>query len=393
MSNPQEMLEKAAGLSAQIIETRRLLHAAPELSYQENQTSALAKDRLEKLGFTVRSGVAQTGLIAELSSGKTADSGAAKIVAIRSDMDALPGFESNRTAYVSKTPGIMHACGHDAHVAIVLAAARLIADAKPQGRLRIIFQPGTEESEKDGNRSARALLDAGALSDVAALLGLHVDATIETGKAGIISTQLNSQVSLFSIDVQSEEIAGKGQDALPKANNLMTGIYKLASELTNRGLVALSLGSCISSSQRGNILSQQVRLSGTISSTTPQGRSIAVSEMEKIIARENAEGITILLNVNDSDSSSLQSAGVIETMKAAAVDLLGENNVTAITRKTWAADFALLASAAPASFVYLGAQIAGARRIHHQPSFDVDESGLHLGAAILALSALRLMEE
>jgi metal-dependent amidase/aminoacylase/carboxypeptidase family protein len=114
--------------------------------------------------------------------------------------------------------------------------------------------------------------------------------------------------------------------------------------------------------------------------------------MEKIIARETAEGITISLTVNDGDSSSLQSATVIETMKTAAVDLLGANNVTAITRKTWAADFALLAGAAPASFFYLGAQIAGARRIHHQPSFDVDESGLHLGAAILALSALRLMD-
>lgn len=384
MSNPQEMLEKAAGLSAQIIETRRLLHAAPELSYQENKTAHLAKERLEKLGFNVQSGVAGTGLIADLGLGKT--------VALRCDMDALPGFESNRTTYVSKTPGVMHACGHDAHVAIVLAAAQLIAEAKPQGRLRVIFQPGTEESEKDGNRSAGALLEAGALSDVSALLGLHVDATIETGKAGIISTQLNWQVSLFSIDVQSEEIAGKGHDALPKANSIMTAIYKLASDLTNRGLVALSLGSCISSSQRGNILSQQVRLSGTISSTTPEGREIAVSEMEKIIARETAEGITISLTVNDGDSSSLQSATVIETMKTAAVDLLGANNVTAITRKTWAADFALLAGAAPASFFYLGAQIAGARRIHHQPSFDVDESGLHLGAAILALSALRLMD-
>lgn len=385
MSNPQEMLEKAAGLSPQIVETRRMLHAAPELSYQENGTAALAAERLKKLGFAVRGGVAETGLIADLGEGKT--------VAIRSDMDALPGFEANRTTYISKTPGVMHACGHDAHVAIVLAAAQLIAQTQLQGRLRIIFQPGTEESEKDGNRSAKALLEAGALSDVAALLGLHVDATIETGKAGIIATQLNSQVSLFSIDVHSEEIAGKGQDALPKANNLMTAIYKLAGELTNRGLVALSLGSCISSSQRGNILSQQVLLSGTISSTNPEGRSIAVSEMEKIIARESAEGVTISLNVNDSDTSSLQSASVIETMKMAAVDLLGENNVTAITRKTWAADFALLAGAAPASFFYLGAQIAGARRIHHQPSFDIDESGLHLGAAILALSALRLMQD
>ncbi len=118
-------------------------------------------------------------------------------------MDALPGFETNRTAYVSKTPGIMHACGHDAHVAIVLAAPELIAQTKPAGRLRIIMQPGTEEAERDGNQSARMLMEAGALADVSALLGLHVDATIETGRASIITTQLNSQVSLFSLNVSA----------------------------------------------------------------------------------------------------------------------------------------------------------------------------------------------
>ena len=378
------MLAKAARLSEQIIQLRRHIHADAELSFQETKTAQLAGDRLEKLGFTVQRGVAKTGLVADFGTGKT--------VAIRSDMDALPGFEQNRTQYVSKNPGVMHACGHDAHVAIVLAAAQLIAEEKPSGRLRIIMQPGTEEAEKDGNQSSRMLMDAGALKDVSALLGLHVDATIETGRAGIISTQLNSQVSLFSIDIQAEEVSGKVQDALPKANSMMTGIYKLASDLGNRGLVSLTLGSCISSSQRGNILSPQVSISGTISSTNNEGRDIAVQEMEKIIARENTEGITISLTVNDSDTASLQSADVIETMKMAAVDLLGESNVTAITRKTWAADFALLASVAPASFVYLGAQIASARRIHHQPSFDLDETGLHLGAAILALSALRLME-
>ncbi len=384
MSKAKEMLEKAARLSEQIIQLRRHIHADPELSFQETRTAQLAGERLAKLGFTVQSGIAKTGLIADFGLGKT--------VAIRSDMDALPGFEQNRTGYVSKNPGVMHACGHDAHVAIVLAAAQLIAEEKPSGRLRIIMQPGTEEAEKDSNQSARMLMDAGALKDVSALLGLHVDATIETGRAGIISAQLNSQVALFSINVLAEESAGKAQDALPKANSLMTSLYRLSSDLGKRGLVSIALGSCVSSSQRGNILSQQVSISGTISSTNDEGRTIAVQEMEKIIAREDTEGITISLTVNDIDTSSLQSVEVIETMKTATVDLLGENNVTAITRKTWAADFALLASAAPASFVYLGAQIAGARRIHHQPSFDLDESGLHLGAAILALSTLRLME-
>ncbi len=379
------MLENAAKQSAQIIELRRQIHANPELSFQETNTALVAKERLEKLGFTVQSGVAKTGLVADFGVGKT--------VAIRSDMDALPGFETNRTAYISKTPGIMHACGHDAHVAIVLAAAELVLQAKPAGRLRIIFQPATEEAERDGNQSARMLMEAGALADVSALLGLHVDATIETGQAGIITAQLNSQVSLFTLRVSASEVNGKPQDALPKANSLMTGIYKLQAEFANKGNASIALGSCISSSHRGNISSPQVTLSGTISSTNAEAQKEAQQLMEKLAAKENTDELTVCLEFLDTDSTSLQSADIVETLRTAAVDLLGERNVHSINRKTWASDFALLASSAPAAFIYLGAQIAGSRRIHHQPSFDLDESGLHLGAAVLALSALRLMAD
>lgn len=379
------MLENATKLSAQIIELRRQLHANPELSFQETNTALLAKERLEKLGFTVQSGVAKTGLVADFGVGKT--------VAIRSDMDALPGFETNRTAYISKTPGIMHACGHDAHVAIVLAAAELVLQAKPAGRLRIIFQPATEEAERDGNQSARMLMEAGALADVSALLGLHVDATIETGQAGIITAQLNSQVSLFTLRVSASEVNGKPQDALPKANSLMTGIYKLQAEFANKGNASIALGSCISSSHRGNVPSQQVLLSGTISSTNAEAQQEAKQLLEKLASKENTDELAVCLEFQGTDSTSLQSAGIVETLRTAAIDLLGESNVLSINRKTWASDFALLASSAPAAFIYLGAQIAGSRRIHHQPSFDLDESGLHLGAAVLALSTLRLMAD
>jgi amidohydrolase len=385
MSKPQEMLENAAKLSAQIIELRRQIHANPELSFQETNTALAAKERLEKLGFTVQSGVAKTGLIADFGVGKT--------VAIRSDMDALPGYETNRTAYISKTPGIMHACGHDAHIAIVLAAAELVLQAKPAGRLRIILQPATEEAEHDGNQSARMLMEAGALADVSALLGLHVDATIEAGQAGIIIAPLNSQVSLFTLRVSASEVSGKPHDALPKANSLMTGIYKLQAEFANKGNGSIALGSCISSSQRGNVPSQQVLLSGTISSTNAEAQQEAKQLLEKLASKENTDELAVCLEFQGTDSTSLQSAGIVETLRTAAIDLLGESNVLSINRKTWASDFALLASSAPAAFIYLGAQITGNRRIHHQPSFDLDESGLHLGAAVLALSALRLMAD
>ncbi len=235
-------------------------------------------------------------------------------------------------------------------------------------------------------------MEAGALTDVSALLGLHVDATIETGHAGIITTQLNSQVSLFTFNVFSKSENSKPHDALPKAHNLMTGIYKLAGEFANKGNASIALGSCISSSQRGNIASQQVSLSGTISSSNAEGQKEVVQAIEKLVAKENTDELAVVLEIQGNDSPYAQSANVVETLRATACDLLGETNVLSINRKTWAADFALLASAAPAAFVYLGVQITGGRRIHHQPSFDLDESGLHLGAALLALTAIRLME-
>lgn len=393
MSNPKEMLQKTARLSEQIIEVRRLLHAAPELSFQEMKTARFAKERLEKLGFTVQEGVAKTGLIADFGTGKT--------VAIRSDMDALPGFESNRAGYISQTPGVMHACGHDAHVAITLAAAEIIAGElaaigqtkEAPGRLRIIMQPGTEQAERDGNQSAKMLMEAGALTDVSALLGLHVDATIETGRCGIITTQLTSQISLFKIDIRAQEQAGKAGDALPAANDLMTGLYKLNADLAKKGGGSIALGSCISSSQRGNINSQEVSLAGTISSGNTESEAEVVRLIEQLISRENKDGRTVSLQVSSMNTHTGQSAGIIETLKNSAIHLLGEDRVCEISRKTWASDFALLAASAPAAFIYLGAQIAGSRRIHHQPTFDIDESGLHLGAAILADCALRLMED
>lgn len=143
-------------------------------------------------------------------------------------------------------------------------------------------------------------------------------------------------------------------------------------------------------------MSQQVILSGTISSATVEAKAEAIQHIEKLAAKENGDGLTVSISVSnsdsDSDSNAMQSASVIDTLKNSAIDLLGAGKVSDLSRKTWASDFALLASAAPAAFVYLGAQISGSRRIHHQPTFDLDESGLHLGAAILAVSALRLMQ-
>ena len=387
MIEPNELLQRALALRPQIVERRRLLHSQPELSFQEVNTAEAASLWLEEIGFTVKRGIAGTGVIAEHGTGKT--------VAIRSDMDALPGFEANRSNYVSRIPGAMHACGHDAHLAIVIAAAKLVKEAKTEGCIRIILQPGTEEAEKDGNNGARMMLEQGALEDVSALLGLHVDATIETGTVGILSTPLNSLLCGYSLSISAESLqANKAADALPFTNKLVTAIYKLSQELSSGAEpVGISIGSVNSSSQRGNILSQEALIAGTISSANQAGLTRGQEGLTRTINTLKTEGISVTLETREIASMSSQSAAVTEILRTAAITLIGENRVSAVNRKTWASDFAMLANKAPAAFLYLGCQIAGSRRIHHHPSFDLDESGLHLGAGLLALTALQLLEQ
>ncbi len=174
------MVEKAQSLNDELVRLRRDIHLHPELSFQEFRTAALVADTLAEVGgFTVKTGVGRTGVVAELG-----DDG--PIIAIRADMDALPIQEVNDATYRSGNAGVMHACGHDAHTAILLGVAQLLKQSyledQWQGRVRLIFQPAEEAFDENGISGATAMIDDGALENIDAVIALHVSSDQPSGE-------------------------------------------------------------------------------------------------------------------------------------------------------------------------------------------------------------------
>lgn len=381
VTSAQDILTIARRLQPDIVKTRRHLHTRPELSFQEFETANFAAERLEKLGFKVTRGIAGSGVVADLGADIEGPT-----VAIRSDMDALPGFEVNRCDYASQVNGAMHACGHDAHVACVLAAAEILAETKPAGRVRIIMQPGVEAPDSEGHTGATYMVQAGVMRGVEALIGMHVDATLPSGHAGIIATPLSTLVSGFLVRVRAQSFdSGVAGDALPCAIAIIQSLYDLAkSSASQTNPNPLTVGSCRTSSAQGEVASDEVFIRGTVSGYTDGECIVLIDKVEKLAASFGKDSIAITLESEPLNRPSAKSAPIIEALRQSAIDMVGADRVESINRKSWTADYALLAEHAPAAFMYLGVGIAGSRRVHHDRSFDLDESNLYVGAAILA---------
>ena len=174
------MLQKATALGDRLTAIRRQLHQHPELGFQEVETARLVAETLGELGIAAQVGVGKTGVIGRLGAGPPT-------VALRADMDALPIQEENDVPYRSQVPGVMHACGHDAHVAALLGAAMLLAQDPPPGQVRFLFQPSEEAQDNEGKSGAMRLVDEGAMEEVDAVFALHCFPDLEAGRIGVRS--------------------------------------------------------------------------------------------------------------------------------------------------------------------------------------------------------------
>jgi len=182
------MLERARQMQEQLTTWRRDIHMHPELGFHETRT-ALVTQVLESLGYRVQTGVGRTGVVGERGAGRP-------VVAIRADMDALPLQEANEVPYASQAPGVMHACGHDAHTAMLLGVATLLAEIEFPGTVRLLFQPSEETEDEEGVSGAPRMVEDGAMEGVEAVLALHVDSEVATGdivvEAGPVSAGVDT---------------------------------------------------------------------------------------------------------------------------------------------------------------------------------------------------------
>lgn len=399
------MLERAKELQDNLVKIRRQIHQYPELSFQEHQTSQFAAERLKELGYNVTTGIARTGVVAELGAGKAGSgagktgSGAGKIVAVRADMDALPILEENQVAYCSKNEGVMHACGHDAHVACALGVAQLLGqEDRLAGRVRILMQPAEEDVDEETKSGARRMIEGGAMDGVAAVVGLHMDSSLAAGKVAIMPGPIMAAADAFEIVITGKGGHGAYPETTVDAVVIASQLVMTLQQIVSRRVSALepavvTVGSFHSSSSRGNVISESVTLQGTIRSFSDSLREKLMAEVRQVSEMVRALGAEVKVDFEVGYPATINHERVAEIMRSAAVDLIGEANVVILPQKTWAEDFSMLARVAPGAFMFLGGEIAGDRRSHHSPHFDIDESGLYVGSAILAETTKRLFHE
>jgi amidohydrolase len=387
------LLRHAISFEKELIELRRDLHRHPELSFCETRTAAIAAEAVEALGWRTRRGVGRTGVVADLGTG-------APVVALRADMDALPIHESNDVEYRSVVNGVMHACGHDAHVAMLIGAARLIAGAHREGTLRgtvrLLFQPSEEASDDEGLSGAARMVEDGAMHEVAAIYGVHIGAHLESGRAYISPGPIMAGSDRFAALIRGRSAhAGRpheGVDAIALAAHVV-----LACQLgTSRRISphdegTLSIG-MIHGGTAENVLAETVDLRGTIRYYDDHVRDTLRDALRRGLAVADTLGGSHELSIAEGYPPVVNAEPVTRVATMAVAALLGSAAILPFERWMGAEDFSILAREAPGCFFWLGAALDPPRE-HHHPAFDIDESALPIGAAVLAACALATPEQ
>lgn len=379
------MLEKAHEIDHLLIAWRRDFHAHPELSFQEFRTAAKVAEVLTALGYRVRTGVGKTGVVAEIGSG-------GPLLAIRADMDALPIEEQTGVSYASQNPGVMHACGHDAHTAMALGAATLLARETFQGTLRFLFQPAEEDDDDEGLSGAPRMIEDGAMDGVNAILALHVDPQTPVGQVVINDGPASAGVDSFSITVKSS--GGHGAypdqtiDPIFLSGHLILALHGIVSRRVNAFEPAvISIGS-IHAGSASNVIPTRVEISGTIRYMSQAVQQIIHAEIEKTLGVVRALGGEAELSISTGYPPGYNHDRAVRFLHSVTSDLIGAENILPPVRHMGAEDFAYFAKLVPGAMFFLGTQIGAGDQLH-SPTVNIDERALPLGTALFVEAALR----
>jgi amidohydrolase len=389
------LLERARGCAEELIELRRDLHRNPELSFRETRTASEVARRMEALGLAVQTGIARTGVIAEVRNGD------GPTVVLRADMDALPIREANETDYRSLVDGVMHACGHDAHVAILAGAARLLRDAQqrgelPAGTVRLLFQPSEEATDKENKSGARRMIDEGAMRGASAVFGVHVGAHLPLGKAHVRAGAMMAGADMFSVTVEGRSAHAGSPDQGIDAIVLAAHIVLACQNAVARRISPVDQGVLSIGVMRGgvaeNVLAERVMLQGTLRYFREPVRGALHRELRNACSIADALGGHATVEVRPGYPPLVNDQRMSALATAAFRHALGEDAVVEVEPFMWAEDFALYLQEVPGCFVWLGAALDPPRE-HHHPRFDIDETVLPAGAAALATCAMRSLSE
>ncbi len=398
-----EILEQARALYDQLVAWRRDIHAHPELGFEERRTARLVADALRRWGLSVETGIGGTGVVGHLGTGHPA-------IGIRADMDALPIQEANDVPYASQVPGVMHACGHDAHVAMLLGVAKLLTGLdRPAGEVRFLFQPCEEVQDAEGKSGAPRMIEAGALDGLDAVLALHVDSEAAAGTIGVRSGYVTAAVDPFDAT-----IFGSGcHSAFPHTGispiailaqviNAVQGIRVLRIDPLKPAIVAIE---SVHAGDASGVIPNEARIGGNIRSFDEDVRKQLHRELERALSLARSHGGDYRLTIERYSPAMYNDPAVAEVIASAAADTqypteAAEHDAVFEPKpRLYGEDFSYMIRRVPGAMAFLGVRASADKdQLHldepcplHSPIFDLDESALPVGVAVLVNSALRLL--
>lgn len=396
-------------LAAKVIEWRRDIHQHPELGNQETRTAGLVADHLKSLGLEVRTGIAVTGVVGFLEGGKPGPT-----IALRADMDALPvteqvdlPFKSEATAMLDgKEVGVMHACGHDGHVAMLMGAAEQLAAMRDElhGNILFIFQPAEEGMSKIDSWGAKQMLEEGIFDDYApeAIFGIHLGTNLHTGTVAYRSGPILASSDSFEIRVKGQQTHGglpwNGIDPIVTASQIVTNSQSIVSrqvDLTSAPAV-ISYG-IIDGGLRQNIIPDEVRMEGTIRNFDMDIRSQVLESLTRVAeSTAQAQGAEAEVHIHEGYPVTVNDPQLTEKMLPVLREVVGDDKVIETALRMPSEDFSYYAQKVPGMFVMLGATPVDTplneAAPNHSPHFSIDEDALKTGTDLLVNWAMRYSE-
>jgi len=386
----QDILE----IEGKLIEWRRDFHQNPELSNREFKTAEKIAKHLTDIGLQVETNIAKTGVVAILEGDQPG-----KVIAIRADIDGLPVTERNdldfksevKTTFLNTETGVMHACGHDTHIAILMATAEVLSKHKDKikGRIKFIFQPAEEGPPPGEEGGAKLMIKEGVLENpkVDAIFGLHINSQTPVGTIKYKTGGIMASVERFVINVRGKQTHGSqpwsGVDPILISAKIIDGLQAIISreaELTNEAAV-ITVGK-ITSGTRFNIIPESSEMIGTVRTLDPKMREMIETRMKEMvegIAKAYGGEASIIFQNNTSITYNDEAltARILPSLQTVA----GEENVIIMKATTGGEDFSFFQEKVPGVYFFLGGMTAGNSESfpHHTPDFMIDESGLLLG--------------
>lgn len=395
MDHGKEAIERLTReATADLVALRRDFHAHPELSFEEKRTSGIVARMLRQLGLEVREAVGQTGVVARLRGARDG-----KVVALRADIDGLPIQEENQVPYASQNAGVMHACGHDGHTAILLTVARILSLVRDQldGEVRFLFQPAEEIAG-----GAAAMLADGAFADPKpeAVFGLHLWNNLPAGKIGVRDGPVFANAD--EIDILIKGSGGHGAmphqtvDPIVVAAQVVTALQTMVSRETSPLERAVVTIGSVHGGSTFNVIPPEVRLRGTVRTFTDSLQAQMRERIDQLVA-----GVTSGMRASYDFAyrahcpAVINDAAMSDLARRVAIRVFGEDQVTIPDPTMGGDDMSLFLREAPGTYLLLGtARTSGAfQGPHHHPQFDIDEAALPVGARLLAETAIEFLAD